>query len=701
MVEHLHPASLLPYLHPPAGSFRLNIRLAAGAPPPEVESPPSPFLILGEELAYTHLVAASLATDAGVAVMDLFMLKQSDLYPRGGTEIWSLNNLDIEAHWQNAFRRLRPQAQSPRPADAPWLLQGQIGPQGILLPFDSLFFCRFKARYFQPPCPECGGPLSLCRDDALLARSGLGRFAESLQRYLYCTACAASRPDPALYVPTRDPGHPACVAGFSALVRGFAGLVALSPASNRDMPCIGCTEAAACYGREALADGRLAPFAFFPFYAFLFAAGDLNASDFLKLLGGAPIEELIRQTGQALQPGRRATLRSFQQRHPRGLSRFFEESAPQDARFLETLYLKLSLLAGLADCLLDPRHPWNDSGAFSLDRVWVELPDNRGRLPSAWDFAVRHYGLGLESEETPALADQPPVSRIYFFGQVWFWALLANRDQTMAAIRPALDKLIRGWCSGVSEFRHAGFQEIDPVFRPQNLFFHPEPAPLGEAALRLWQSALELGSSILVACLDMQIPWAADEFHDRLERLRREIAQALFPSVAPAAAPSPVDRQIAGILASLIRKWRTHPPATGEGRTAPGAERAPQPEPAAELAETLILKPAAAKRSAAPAPPVRPAVQQADDEPLLEETVPLRAPRKAPPPASGGQPSEEMPATLIVAPGPAARRPAAPATARTPLPASQAPAAPPPRTADAELEDLAETVIIRSGKEGK
>ena len=75
---------------------------------------------------------------------------------------------------------------------APRFFEGQSGADGILSPFASLFFCKEKGRYFHPPCPRCGRPLALCVDDAVLAAAGLPLYSRSLERHLYCEACAGS-----------------------------------------------------------------------------------------------------------------------------------------------------------------------------------------------------------------------------------------------------------------------------------------------------------------------------------------------------------------------------------------------------------------------------------------------------------------------------------------------------------------------------
>jgi hypothetical protein len=697
VAEDLRLASLLTCLHPSEGAVRLRVHLASDSRA-DLEGLSDPFRSVSDSISYSRLTAAAFQTDAGQVLQELFILRQSDVYPQSADDLWPLKNPDIDERWQRAWQAHGAGREEAAPPGEPLVIKGQIGPDGLLKPFHPLFFCKQTERFFRPPCPSCGRALELCRDEPLLAESGLGGYAGSLQRYLYCGECHANPTEPAFFVPRRQAAQSQRVADLPALIQSYASLVAVASGGRTELPCIGCPDLSACFGKADLAARRLAAFAFFPFYAFLYEAGSLHAADFLSLLGGASMEALVRRAAQAQRPGRLHALQRAPQLREPGWRRLFPAAEPIEQRFLETLYLKLSFLAQLADILMGPRLPWDDFGGFSLDRVWVGLPRSSGYLPSGWSFVVRHYGTGLDTDETPGLADQLPASRLYFFGQVWFWALLVNSAQDMPAVRSALDKLIRGWSSGVAEFRSARFQEIDPVFHPENVFFTPRGIEIPEASATRWQAALELGTSLLVACLDPQMPWAQDEFRKNLERLRLDIQRQLFQLPPPepdrAPEPKPADRQIAAILARLGRKWRRETEAAqasgGNDRFAPMAAKPGSPDdgtaPAADspdLVATLVLDPAARKAPAGAIP-----------EEVLAETVRI-APGAAG--ALKGVPPdlEDLPETQILA----SRRGTRQGPAEKAGGASGRPQTGPGTPPEDPLEDLSETVVIRPKKE--
>jgi hypothetical protein len=499
------------------------------------------------------------------------------------------------------------------------------------------------------------------------------------------------------------------VADLQALIQGFGNLAVLNPAGRPDgqmhMPCTGCPECSACYGKSDLALKRLAPFGFYPFFAFLYEAGTCHGVDFLNLLGGAPPEVLA---GQARRPGRLRALQSARQRDPAGLRPLFAGAEQADQRFLEILYLKLCFLAQLAENLMSEIHSWEDPGAFSLERVWVSLPEPGGYLPSGWNFTVRHYGLGLDAGEGSGLTDPPPVSRSYFLGQVWFLALLVNSRQEMSEVRPALDKLIRGWCSGVAEFRNARFQELDPVFNAGNISFAPMEWRLSASAQAHWERTLKLGADLLVACLDPMAPTGSpDDFRLNIEKLRSDIQGDLFRFETPAAPPAAAEVQLSGILTGLIAKWRREADAAASAMAGPvamepaGATRLDKRlrlESSQDLEETLVLKPAREPGQAAPPAAAQPAGAGSDAS--LEETVVVK-PKTAAPPRTAPA-AADLPETLILSARRSARPGGPPAAKGTAVPGvpPNSPAAKPSRAAKPDLEDLAETVIIRPEKEG-
>ncbi|HSR13888.1 MAG TPA: hypothetical protein VLS90_20740 [Thermodesulfobacteriota bacterium] len=238
-----------------------------------------PFSVSFDSDPLARIIEAALVTDAGSAVKRLSLLVQRDDYLLNDEDRQGITNPDIDRHWQKAFSLHRANRDG-----SSVLLARQISAEGTLLPFQPLFFCRARSRYFAPPCPSCGIPLQLCADDERLAGAGLRPYSTSLRRYLQCPECSRIAGEP-FYALNRDPSESAVCEDLGGLVRRFGNLVAGSRGAD-GFPCGSCSSCGECYGPQHMAASRIAPFGFYPFYMFIFEAPDLKASDFLTLFSG-------------------------------------------------------------------------------------------------------------------------------------------------------------------------------------------------------------------------------------------------------------------------------------------------------------------------------------------------------------------------------------------------------------------------------
>ena len=187
MSDGIRGFSLLPFLERTPGTFHLRFPLASQDPEAIAHSS-FPFLLISDSDPTARVVAARVETDSGDPVASLFFLVQKDRYRLDKETLHPLTNVEVEKAWNRAgaaYRRLGEGC-------APHFFEGQSGANGILSPFAPLFFCKEKGRYFHPPCPRCGRPLALCEDDAVLAAAGLPLYSGSLERHLFCEACAGS-----------------------------------------------------------------------------------------------------------------------------------------------------------------------------------------------------------------------------------------------------------------------------------------------------------------------------------------------------------------------------------------------------------------------------------------------------------------------------------------------------------------------------
>ncbi len=744
--------SLLGMLHPQESELLLKIR--------QVENRTSdprpcknPFYSLSPDKAFTRIVAAQFLTRAESIVREIFIFQQSDDYPESTTEIDPLTNAEIEKRWQSAARAYCAPEASRRIQHRPILLSKQLHPNGWLAPFQALLFCRFKEVYFHPLCPFCGGHLQLCTDDDLLRSHGLAPYGNSLWRHLHCPTCSPPQNGTLFYVLSRSAVQPENVRDFGELRDDLSKLIIRNLDTPPDFPCSRCGEQSNCFGPLNLAQTRIVPFSFYPFFAFLFEADTLHAADFLTLLSGASWESLIQNASARYCPGRVQSLRSAE-RQLRG-SAITLFTAPSERHLLEVFYLKLSFLEQLLDNTADlqPEPMPNDGG--NLDHVWVKIPDLQGYLPGLWNFSAHSIGVGLDVVHDETLPAVVPAQRLYQFGMMWFFALLVNSRQNMRTVRSALAKKLAAPQRNPPNGSSADGGPYTTVFAPENILWDPAVLTIPQALRVQWEMALSLGLDLLSSALEPKLARPIDSFRTELKNLKSNVFAALFQSPRPAERTENENLQMAGILRSILADWKRQPPSeSGEAATVllrptdPFRKAVldhPAPVPATEsveiLPETIQLKaappvkPATAipeKITEAPAFPGRPAdvspppPQNSVTLPwggdLVLETVVLRS--EPVPPAAGpsaeAPPSDtgmatDIPETVIFSQRPPLQR--QPETAR---------GAPPPSGQEAEStakehsllsgrssagrspsddrgnsESVEETIILRPGKTGK
>lgn len=706
MSDGIRGRTLLPFLERGAGPFRLRFPLASDDP--EVLANSSfPFLLVSDSDPTARIVAARVETDGGDRIASLFFLVQKDRYRLGKETLHPVTNVGVEAAWQRAGAAFRnfPEGTAPR------FFEGPSDPGGVLSPFAPLFFCKEKGRYFHPPCPRCGRPLALCADDAVLAAARLPLYSRSIERHLFCEACAGSG-GATFYAVEAGSGAPAALRDRISLVRDF-GRLGETPSGETGFPCPVCPERGECFGPSLKALSRIVPFSFYPFHAFAFDAMSLCVPDFLALLSGANAETLARRLESAGEPGRAALVRTAGDAD----ALLFERG---ERRFLEILYLKLSLLGQLLDAL-PPRGIPADAPEFlpSMDHAWVALGAARNLLPRYWNFRAGFLGIGRHGEEEEFPSTAPRSGDLVFLGTAWFDALLVNAHQDGAAVRRALSERMREPPPDASPF--PGARDPGSPFFAGNLFFEPAADGLSDDAVLLWETALSAGGSILLAGRGGK-PGAAretvaQEIRDLLARVRDRLfasarssavperrAQAIPPAGPAAATRLPVsmaadadDAAIAGILDGILRKWGGGT-AAGTAPPSPETKATPQRRPSAPqgaddfMVKTVLLGAPPVSASPAAFPPA--AAGPAPDD-TIEKTLILRpggAPSADRPPAgpsSPPSPGDGIEKTLILRPGNGV-----PSPPRTGAPPSHPPPSSPP------VDPLDKTVILGPGKSG-
>jgi hypothetical protein len=224
---------------------------------------------------FTALWNARVTVDGLHALCDVFLLIQPDQYGQAPSELPPLVNPQVEAFWQAVAVRLQAQAAGRGPV----LLPGQTDGRGRLSALRPLFYCRHRRRYAHPPCPQCGGALTLCRDDQILRAAGLQDYGASLARHLFCPTCQGQ---PIFYTREVSPQAPSHLRDARQLVEGFSRLLGREELGE-ELPCVGCSETTACYGPQTLVHQRMAPFCFYPFHMLMLPAPMIGSDYVFKL----------------------------------------------------------------------------------------------------------------------------------------------------------------------------------------------------------------------------------------------------------------------------------------------------------------------------------------------------------------------------------------------------------------------------------
>lgn len=646
--------SLLPYLTPGEGRVRLD--LSQPRLPVEAGALGHPFRVVQEGSSLSRLIEGVWMTDAGSPIQTVHLVLQRDAYPWLGREAGRLVNPIIEAIWQQTYAFC-----SSEESRVLMVLEEQLDEARRLLPFQSLFFCRDTRSFFHPPCPRCGLPLSLCRDDALLAASELLPYSRSLRRYLYCPSCASSE-GAAFYAFERGAYDPPCVRDRFALLLDFCRVPA-SAGESCGFPCGPCEQADSCHGASSTLASRIVPVAFHPFYCLMFRALPLSAAEFLVTLSGgalADVREMLQRQGEM---GRMKAIAQGATGEGERETFLFRED---ERFFLEVLYLKLCFMAEAVSKLRRGADAALEVEAQStLDQVWVSLPDQSGHLPEVWSFGLHVADVFRPRAATasPSLSGLRGV--LHAIGLTWFQTLLVNAGQDATQINEALDDLLdrrlaRGDASGTAP----AWDQAGAVFSAKNVFWRPEPLPRDVPWSIFWEEALQLGWTLLLASHTSTRDWSWAGFEWQVAALRERLRQTLFSPPGRVVdeqslreTPTPDESPaIHAILTEIQQAWRkraapepkdqtaaepTAPPlaaSASEEDTLPlGMQWRPEDE---ELVETILLTGAASREQEIELPgPAAPAISQ---EEMLPETIILQP--KASPGATRHQRSAAQPA---------------------------------------------------------
>jgi hypothetical protein len=725
--------SLIPYVDPGKAGLRLRLnglRTQDGHPPESLAT------IEGTGPYAAIVEGAVTAGGQCPAMADLFILVQPDLYPDVSSELTPVTNLDVEQLWQAAATRMR--ASQSDCFSGP--LPEQIDAEGRTVPWRSLFYCRHTQRYFHPLCPQCGGALTLCRDDRILEEAGLPGYTYCLSRFLHCPACHRHAPVPLFYTRLLPPDPPAHLIGVEGLIEGFSRLLARQDLAHA-LPCVACDHETDCYGPPTLVHQRMIPLFFYPFHMLTQPAPSLNMLEFQELLTGTAIDRIELQLTRRQKPGRLRMWRRFRDQPASGNGMLFQQTGK---RFGEVLYLKLTLLDALFDKIRRTAgHLAEPLAGMSLESLWVSLPAQAARLPFCWNFSLQLIDAVGRPDPDAVPGQLSRARAATFLGTAWCHVLLVNPNQDMRTVLKAVDTILLTG-SAEPDTHNQGRTEqaaptwsAEPFLDPCNLVSFPLSSPIDGQWPHFWQCALGMGFDLLRAGRGADASWGDERFGQRLDALRQAVHTALFQEaatavveIAPASARKADDAAIAIVVRSLLAEWPqasepetnttdvapdAEAPATGMWQQIPdsaegdfqatvilgseeafGVQAPPDPPDRPDLEQTVVLDtggqaPSNATHAQAPVTAGNEPARAAADPPpaagQMEQTLILQ------PPLAAAGTRDDLEATVMIdAKGSAmtASRPSPPpsptaAGNRTPEPSMDA--------AD-DMDDLAQTVIL-------
>lgn len=345
----------------------------------------------------------------------------------GRASLPTTTNEQVERAWGEAWRAL---GAGPFPGVA--ALAAGAGPGGAPVQ-PALAWCRKMDRYVEPACPGCLGRMTMCRDEALLRRSGLPSYRNSLVRFLYCPACAAdslagnaSSGRPATFYTftlrtLEAPADGVRVRRRGELCRDLAPRILSGEApTSVDNFCFQCPERTNCYpaGRRVdepvPAEGLLFPLAYTDCHYQPLEPLPLTFDETAALLGGASVQELegrrFAEAGARPTVLREAALRGLAPDRPQ----FFFEGDDSGLMALEALYLKLAAFAevtrGVRDLHARARRPHL---ALAPERLRGAVAGNAGLAPPRWALGLKLADLvstaPLAALEADAVAGEPTV----------------------------------------------------------------------------------------------------------------------------------------------------------------------------------------------------------------------------------------------------------------------------------------------------
>jgi hypothetical protein len=260
--------------------------------------------------------------------------------------------------------------------------------------------------------------------------------------------------------------------------------------------------------------------------------------------------------------------------------------------------------------------------------------------------------IGSRMPGTVLFPDRSGPYGLYLLGLLWIETLVANRRHGNAMVHEALRLAAEHCPLDDARFVDRNFRgRLNPAFQPENVFWEPDGKGVNDAWTALWEEALRLGWTLLVADSRRGPEWSAETFLTELESLRREVRNTLLPKPStgireggavrvdgkgvpsiPPRTRTDDDEAIRSILERIRGRWK----GAGEPKTKDAAQED-------LLEETRILSVAGTRQ----APDAgHPEERREEEEAIVVETVVLS------PAGASGRPTSPPVPTAAPAPYP-------------------------------------------------
>lgn len=544
MVTVDHTASLLPYLRKQDSGFLLEFDAAPAGQFPFTVVKSGPF---------SKIIKGRVVSDAQSTVLDVFCLVQNDQYQEDGNALLPLDNPTVDAGWERAIIALKEKTGN----DKMITLKGQWGQDDTPVPFNPLLYCREKNRWLPLLCPKCQSELALLKDDALLQQMALPAYTLSTSRFLYCPSCHLNKGSSDLFAPSISPLTPRVVKGINTIIKGM-GLALDAGVLPKSVACRGCDALSSCYGDEnKIARERIGIFSFFPFHFMMFEAPDLCVVDFLKMISGMPSRQLEQELKDQNLGGRLAVFKRFVNTFKES-NRVFYSTPDKNKQILEVIYLKLSILKEIYSRLKSSKI---SDKKIALppepEGIWVKLKKTGHGLPAFWTFDLHLIDPIREPHTSRFLKHGTFSDDRRFMCALWFYALTANKNNSMARIYEILEEILAHESKiPVKNNVEDVVQSLKDQFPPGSVFWDCGSEDFGSAMDSIWEEALFLGIGCIGSEIEPDFILFEKDFLTRLNRLLNNIKGALFGRDRDIVVQPKEKISVVPILERISLKWK-------------------------------------------------------------------------------------------------------------------------------------------------